>query len=125
MPHSRHCCLACGSARWRGELYPRAPACPVLDHIADHGIATLIRMYGIARRDLACPDVRCGHEIKHIKVRNPQTSAEGSKVIRQMTDPSIDGDVTDRQWAHHQRRAPRATAAVKMASAFVSARPGA
>jgi hypothetical protein len=43
---------------------------------------------------------------QHIEVRNPQTNAEGSKVIRQMTDPSIDGDVTDRQWAHHQRRAP-------------------
>ena len=57
---------------YSASAHPCAPACPVLDGIGDHTIATLIRMYAITRCDLACPDIRCNREIKHIEVRNPK-----------------------------------------------------
>ena len=89
-----------------GTIYPGTPACPVLDRTGDHGVATLIRMNAIAHRDLACPDVRCDPKVKHLKVWNPQTRTQGSKVVRQLMGPSIDGGVTDREWAQRSTAGP-------------------
>jgi hypothetical protein len=83
----------------------RRASLPSLDRTGDHGVATLIRMNAIPHRDLARPDVGCDRKVKHLKVWNPQTGTEGSKVVRQLIGLSIDG-VTDWEWAHHQRRAP-------------------